>query len=96
MAEILNGWGRAGWGELAFGQGTVPVNITAPAAATAGAPTAGVNAQAIATVSGVTASVGSVVVEIQADANVTPSGQAGTSALANPSLVTNNIYLYLV
>ena len=40
MAEILNGWGRAGWGELAFGQGTVPVNITAPAAAPAGPPKA--------------------------------------------------------
>jgi len=90
MAQLLSGWGRAGFGELAFGEGTIPVTLTAPAAATTGAPVAGVNAQAIASVPGVTASVGSLSVLVDGEANVTPTGQVGTSALGTISLVTNN------
>ena len=90
MAQLLSGWGRAGFGELAFGEGTIPVTLTAPAAATTGAPVAGVNAQAIASVPGVTASVGSLSVLVDGEANVTPTGQVGTSVLGTISLVTDN------
>jgi len=90
MAQLLSGWGRAGFGELAFGEGTIPVTLTAPAAATTGAPVAGVNAQAIASVPGVTASVGSLSVLVDGEANVTPTGQVGTSALGTATTVSNN------
>ena len=83
MAQLLSGWGRAGFGELAFGEGTIPVTLTAPGAATAGAPVAGVNAQAI-------ASVGSLAVLVDGEANVSPSGVSATSAIGSISLVTNN------
>jgi len=89
MAQLLSGWGRAGFGELAFGEGTIPVTLTAPAAATTGAPVAGVNAQAIASVPGVTASVGSLSVLVDGEANVTPTGQVGTSALGTATTVSN-------
>ena len=46
MAQVLNGWGRGTFGQLAFGEGDLPVNLTAPGAATV--------AQAIASVGGVT------------------------------------------
>ena len=85
MAQLLSGWGRAGWGELAFGEGTIPVNVTAPGAGTTGAPVAGVNAQAIASVPGISASVGSLSVLVDGEANVNPSGQVGTSALGSVS-----------
>ena len=90
MAQLLSGWGRAGFGELAFGEGTIPVTLTAPAAATTGAPVAGVNAQAIASVPGVTASVGSLSVLVDGEANVTPTGQVGTSALGTATTISNN------
>tara|TARA_R100001369_G_scaffold5412_1_gene15152 strand:- start:196 stop:672 length:477 start_codon:yes stop_codon:yes gene_type:complete len=90
MAQLLSGWGRAGFGELAFGEGTIPVTLTAPGAATAGSPVAGVNAQAIASVPGVSASVGSLAVLVDGEANVSPSGVSATSAIGSISLVTNN------
>tara|TARA_R100001377_G_scaffold79015_1_gene57012 strand:+ start:1537 stop:2025 length:489 start_codon:yes stop_codon:yes gene_type:complete len=90
--QQLNGWGRAtGWGSLAFGEGTVPVSPSAPAAANAtGAPTAGVNAQAIAVCPSALGTLGSVSVLVDGEANVFPSGVAVTSALGSISLVTNN------
>ena len=59
MADFLNGWGRGTWGQLGFGEGSIPVEPTAPAAGTTGTPVAAVNAQAIASVGGVTATLGS-------------------------------------
>ena len=53
MADFLNGWGRGTWGQLGFGEGSIPVEPTAPAAGTTGTPVAAVNAQAIASVGGV-------------------------------------------
>ena len=90
--QQLNGWGRAtGWGSLAFGEGIVPVSPSAPAAANAtGAPTAGVNAQAIAVCPSALGTLGSVSVLVDGEANVFPSGVAVTSALGSISLVTNN------
>jgi len=90
MAQLLSGWGRAGFGELAFGEGTIPVNVTAPGAGTTGAPVAGVNAQAIASVPGIAASVGSLSVLVDGEANVTPTGQVGTSALGTATTISNN------
>ena len=90
MAQLLSGWGRAGFGELAFGEGTIPVTLTAPGAGTTGAPVAGVNAQAIASVPGISASVGSLAVLVDGEANVVPTGQVGTSALGTATLITNN------
>ena len=92
MSQLLSGWGRAGFGELGFGEGTIPVNLTAPAAATVGAPTAGVNAQAIASVPGLSGSVGSLSVAVDGEAiiTLTGSGTVGTSALGTATLSTNN------
>ena len=90
MAQLLSGWGRAGFGELAFGEGTIPVTLTAPGAGTAGAPVAGVNAQAIASVPGISASVGSLAVLVDGEANVVPTGQVGTSALGTATTISNN------
>jgi len=90
MAQLLSGWGRAGFGELAFGEGTIPVTLTAPGAATTGAPVAGVNAQAIASVPGLAGSVGSLAVLVDGEANVVQTGQSATSALGTASLITNN------
>jgi len=75
--------------------GTVAVdaeaNVTpASLVGTTGAPVAGVNAQAIASVPGVTASVGSLSVLVDGEANVTPTGQVGTSALGTATTVSNN------
>jgi len=90
MAQQLNGWGRGTWGQLSFGEGDLPVNVTAPSGLTVGAPVAGVNAQAIASVAGISATVGSLSVLVDGEANVNPTGVAGTSALGSISLVTNN------
>ena len=90
MAQLLSGWGRAGFGELAFGEGTIPVTLTAPGAGTTGAPVAGVNAQAIASVPGLAGSVGSLAVLVDGEANVVLTGQSSTSALGTASLITNN------
>mgnify|MGYP003631029710 FL=1 len=90
--QQLNGWGRAtGWGTLAFGEGTVPVSPSAPAAANAtGAPTAGVNAQAIAVCPSAVGTLGSVSVLVDGEANVYPSGVASTSAIGTATPVSNN------
>jgi hypothetical protein len=90
MAEFLNGWGRGTWGQLGYGEGAVPLNITAPAAGTTGTPVVAVNAQAVATVGGVTASLGSVSVVIQADANVTPATQLAAANLGTATTTSVN------
>ena len=92
MADFLNGWSRGTWGQLAYGEGSVPLSITAPSAGTAGTPVAAVNAQAIVSVGGVTASLGSISVVIQADANapaasVLAAGNLGTATTTS----VNNI-----
>jgi len=77
---FLNGWGRGTWGQLGWGEGSVPITLTGLAATSAlGAP--GVNGKAVASVGGITATLGSVAVTINADANATPSGLSSTSAL---------------
>ena len=92
MAEFLNGWGRGTWGQLGFGEGSAPLEITAPAAGSTGSPVAAVNAQAIASVGGVTASLGSVSVFIQADANITPATQLAAANLGTATTTSvNNI-----
>jgi hypothetical protein len=92
MAEFLNGWGRGTWGQIGFGEGSVPLNITAPSAGTTGTPVAAVNAQAIVSVGGVTASLGSISVVIQADANVTPASQLAAANLGTAATTSvNNI-----
>ena len=92
MAQLLSGWGRAGFGELGWDEGTIPVTLTAPAAGTAGAPVAGVNAQAIASIAGAVGTVGSLSVAVDGEAIVTltGSGTVGTSALGTATLITNN------
>ena len=84
---FINGWGRGTWGQLGWGQGSVPVEITG-VSATAILTSPGVNAQAVAAVAGITASLGNVSVTINADANATPSGLASTSALGTLASVT--------
>ena len=90
MAQQLNGWGRGTWGQLGFGEGDLPVNVTAPSGLTVGAPVAGVNAQAIASIPGLVGTLGSLSVLVDGEANVNPTGVAGTSALGAISLATNN------
>ena len=92
MAQLLSGWGRAGFGELAFGEETIPVTLTAPAAGTTGAPVAGVNAQAIASIQGAVGTVGSLSVAVDGEAIVTltGSGTVGTSAIGTATTVSNN------
>jgi len=51
---FINGWGRGTWGQLEWGQGSVPVEITG-VSATAILTSPGVNAQAVAAVAGITA-----------------------------------------
>ena len=72
MSQYLNGWGRGTWGQLDWGQSSVPLEITAPAAGSVGTPVATVNSQAILSVAAVTASLGSVTVTIQADLPLKP------------------------
>ena len=84
---FINGWGRGTWGQLGWGQGSVPVEITG-VSATAILTSPGVNAQAVAAVAGITATLGSVSVTINADANATPTGLASTSALGTLASVT--------
>ena len=84
---FLNGWGRGTWGQLGYGEGSVPVEITG-VSATAILTSPGVNAQAVAAVAGVTATLGAVSVTINADANATPAGLASTSALGTLASVT--------
>jgi len=84
---FINGWGRGTWGQLGWGEGSVPITLTGLAATSAlGAP--GVNGKAVASVAGITATLGSVSVTINADANATPSGLASTSALGTIASVT--------
>jgi hypothetical protein len=77
---FLNGWGRGTWGQLEWGEGSVPVEITG-VSATAILTSPGVNAQAVAAVAGITATLGEVSVTINADANATPSGLAVSATL---------------
>jgi hypothetical protein len=92
MAQYLNGWGRGTFSQLGFGEGSIPVEPTAPAAGTTGTPVAAVNAQAIASVGGVTASLGSVNVTIQAEANVTLTSQLAAANLGTATTTSvNNI-----
>jgi len=84
---FINGWGRGTWGQLEWGQGAVPITLTGLAATSAlGAP--GVNGKAVASVASLNATLGSVAVTINADANATPSGLASTSALGTLTSVT--------
>jgi hypothetical protein len=77
---FLNGWGRGTWGQLEWGEGSVPVEITG-VSATSALTAPGVNGQAVAAVAGITATLGAVSVTINADANATPSGLAVSATL---------------
>ena len=84
---FINGWGRGTWGQLGWGEGSIPITLTGLAATSAlGAP--GVNGKAVASVAGLNATLGAVSVTINADANATPSGLASTSALGTLASVT--------
>jgi len=84
---FINGWGRGTWGQLGWGEGSIPITLTGLAATSAlGAP--GVNGKAVASVAGLNATLGAVSVTINADANATPSGLASTSALGTIASVT--------
>ena len=84
---FINGWGRGTWGQLGWGEGSVPVTLTGLAATSAlGAP--GVNGKAVASVASLNATLGAVSVTINADANATPAGLASTSALGTLTSVT--------
>ena len=85
---IINGWGRGTWGQLEWGQGSVPVDTYRCIRNSNSRTSPGVNAQAVAAVAGITASLGSVSVTINADANATLSGLASTSALGTLASVT--------
>jgi len=77
---FINGWGRGTWGQLGWGEGAIPIDITG-VEATASVSGVGVNGAAVATVAGVTASLGTVSVTINADANATPAGLAVSATL---------------
>ena len=84
---FINGWGRGTWGQLGWGEGSIPITLTGLAATSAlGAP--GVNGKAVASVAGLNATLGAVSVTINADANATPAGLASTSALGPLASVT--------
>ena len=76
---IINGWGRGTWDEGAWGT-ALPVTLTG-VSATAAIGGVGVNGNAVATVGGITATLGDVTVIAIADANVDVTGQEATSAL---------------
>ena len=76
----LNGWGRGNWGQLGWGEGSIPVEPTG-VEATGAVNGVGVNGQAVATVGGITATLGAVSVTINADANATPTGLAVSATL---------------
>ena len=84
---FINGWGRGTWGQLGWGEGSVPIEITG-VSATSALTAPGVNGQAVAAVAGITATLGEVSVTINADANATPSGLESTSALGTIASVT--------
>jgi len=84
---FINGWGRGTWGQLGWGEGAVPIEITG-VEATGIVNGVGVNAQAVASVGGVTATLGTVSVTINADANVDTAGLGLTSALGTLTSVT--------
>jgi hypothetical protein len=83
----LNGWGRGTWGQLGWGEGSIPVEPTG-VEATGAVNGVGVNGQAVATVGGITATLGAVSVTINADANVDTTGLGLTSALGTLTSVT--------
>ena len=92
-------WDEGAWGEPIPVTLTAPSAATATVSAvaidaagrfgiigvsaTTGAPTAGVNAQAIAVVTGAVATLGSVSVDVDGEANVVISGLAATSAVGS-------------
>ncbi len=84
---FINGWGRGTWGQLGWGEGSIPVEPTG-VEATGIVNGVGVNAQAVASVGGVTATLGTVSVTINADANVDTAGLGLTSALGTLTSVT--------
>ena len=84
---IINGWGRGTWGQLGWGEGSVPVTLTG-LSATSALTAPGVNGQAVAAVASLNATLGAVSVTINADANATPAGLASTSALGTIASVT--------
>jgi hypothetical protein len=84
---FLNGWGRGTWGQLEWGEGSIPVTLTG-LSATSALTAPGVNGQAVAAVAGITATLGAVSVTINADANATPAGLESTSALGTLTSVT--------
>lgn len=84
---FINGWGRGTWGQLGWGEGAVPIEITG-VEATGSVSGVGVNGAAVATVASVTASLGTVSVSINADANVDTTGLGLTSALGTIASVT--------
>jgi len=84
---FINGWGRGTWGQLGWGEGAIPVEISG-VSATSALGGVGVNGKAVATVAGVTATLGSVSVTINADANATPTGLSSTSAIGTLASVT--------
>ena len=84
---FINGWGRGTWGQLGWGEGSVPVEPTG-VEATGAVNGVGVNGQAVATVGGITATLGAVSVTINADANVDTAGLGLTSALGTLTSVT--------
>jgi len=77
---IINGWGRGTWGELEWGEGSIPVTLTG-LSATSALTAPGVNGQAVAAVAGITATLGAVSVTINADANATPAGLSVSATL---------------
>lgn len=99
-------WGQLTWGEplpvtltapsaATSALGTISVvakaNITPTGqSATGGISGVGVNGDAVAVCPTAVGTLGSVSVLVDGEANVYPSGQAGTSALGTISLVTNN------
>jgi hypothetical protein len=57
---------------------------------TTGAPQAGANGQAIASVPGLVGSVGVLSIEVDGEANVDLTGQEATSAIGTPTIISNN------
>ncbi len=84
---FLNGWSRGTWGQLEWGEGSIPVTLTG-LSATSALTAPGVNGKAVASVASLNATLGAVSVTINADANATPAGLASTSALGTIASVT--------
>jgi len=90
MAQQLNGWNRGTWGQLAFGEGDLPVPTTGLAGTTGlgsvistGAALTGVTGLAGAGAIGQESATG--------NAEVAVTNVIGTTAVNSVSLITNNI-----